>query len=388
MLTSLKNIEENRFAPLVISIISGLLLGTLQQTPFVFVGLIGFLWLEELLDAKLGKNASFWLWGYTALGFTCWNGITTFWMVAEVGLLSVVFWLGNALLMAIPLVLFQVTKKEATKLGYFTLLCYWLTFEYLHSQWAIAWPWLNLSNSLVSFPMFSDWFSITGALGGSAWLLLLAIAFYRILFRRKPIFGLLLLAVFPFAIGAFVESPSNPKEMEAQLMKGGDVLVVNANRVPLRFPGVREVSYPFLYLKNLPESLAETRTQEMDDLQAVMLSGYEPLFAEKATSYLSEKQGFFIVKNSPETLFRTLGYLKLLGLMTQRPVLSFTPKQTFLVNPDGSVDKLYEGESFLFDTNATTTFFTKNGEYLGRVSAFFALLIFLSSWVKDKVRRR
>ncbi|MDW7692831.1 hypothetical protein R9C00_11140 [Flammeovirgaceae bacterium SG7u.111] len=388
MLSSLKKIESNRFAPLAISLVSGLLLGILQQTPFVFVGLIGFLWLEELLDAKLGKNASFWLWGYTALGFACWNAFTTFWMLSEVGGLAPVFWLGNALLMAIPLVLFQVTKKEVAKLGYFTLLCYWLTFEYLHSQWAIAWPWLNLSNSLASSPLFSDWFSITGALGGSAWLLLLAVAFYRILFKKKPVFGLLVLEIFPFAIGLFVTSPSSPQEMEGQLMKGGEVLMINSNRVPLRFPGVREVSYPFLYLKNTPESLAEGRTAEVDSLQVVLLSGYEPLFTETAASHLSGQQGFFVVKNSPNTLSQSLGYLKLLSLMTQRPLISFTPQQTFLVNTDGSVDKFYEGESFLFDTNSSTTFFTKNGEYLGRVAVFFALLIFLSSWVKDKIKKR
>ena len=59
-------------------------------------------------------------------------------------------------------------------MGYTAFAAYWITFEYIHLNWVdLSWPWLTLGNSFAKFPEIVQWYEITGAFGGSLWLLVL-----------------------------------------------------------------------------------------------------------------------------------------------------------------------------------------------------------------------
>src|SRR5690606_8921154 len=47
------------------------------------------------------------------------------------------------------------------------------TFEYIHLNWEISWPWLTLGNGFAMFPWLVQWFDVTGVSGGSFWILLI-----------------------------------------------------------------------------------------------------------------------------------------------------------------------------------------------------------------------
>jgi apolipoprotein N-acyltransferase len=88
----------------------------------------------------------------------------------------------NALFMSIVFMLYHVTRI-ATKnfIGRFTLIPYWIAFEYLHHHWDLSWPWLSLGNGLASYHHWIQWYEFTGMQGGTFWILWVNILIYQAL---------------------------------------------------------------------------------------------------------------------------------------------------------------------------------------------------------------
>lgn len=61
-----------------------------------------------------------------------------------------------------------------------------ISVEYLHLNWQIAFPWLNLGNGLAGTPHIIQWYEFTGTFGGSLWILLLnSLGFYFYITKSK-----------------------------------------------------------------------------------------------------------------------------------------------------------------------------------------------------------
>jgi apolipoprotein N-acyltransferase len=169
--------------------VSGALL-SLGWPPLPFAVLLFVAWvpllqgLDTILASRSGRDAlrSSWLFAYTA--FLVWNGLTTWW-VAKATLAGGIFAvLVNSLLMTLPLMVYVAARRRlGATASYITLISAWLTFEYLHMRWELTWPWLTLGNGLAAHPAWVQWYAWTGALGGSLWILLVNVVFYRELRR-------------------------------------------------------------------------------------------------------------------------------------------------------------------------------------------------------------
>ncbi len=150
---------------------------------FMFVGFVPLLQLERELAAarpRLGGRTYF---RYVYLALVLWNILTTYW-VANTALVAGLFAiLANALLMAVPLLLFHYTRRVLPRLAYVAFVAYWLSFEYIHLNWELTWPWLTLGNSLAEYPALIQWYSFTGVFGGGSWILLGNVLAFR-LWRR------------------------------------------------------------------------------------------------------------------------------------------------------------------------------------------------------------
>ena len=89
--------------------------------------------------------------------------------------------------MALVWQLFHVTKKRLGVIsGYFSLIVYWIGFEFLHLNWEISWPWLTLGNVFSAYPQYVQWYEFTGVLGGTLWVLSANLFFF---FVAKNIFN-------------------------------------------------------------------------------------------------------------------------------------------------------------------------------------------------------
>jgi len=138
----------------------------------LFVAFVPLLVAEEQLITKKSKESihSFFLLSFPA--FLIWNLFSTWWIgyVSVVGMLLIVF--VNSLLMTFIWCLRHLIRLQlGTVSSYFSLLAFWLTFEYLHHNWSMQWPWLTLGNGLAGLVEIIQWYEFTGVLGGSLWIL-------------------------------------------------------------------------------------------------------------------------------------------------------------------------------------------------------------------------
>lgn len=117
-----------------------------------------------------------------------WNIFTTWWVsnASLPGALGAFF--ANSLVMCTPWLLFYFTKKNFGRwIGYGSLIIYWLTFEYIHHNWELSWPWLTLGNSFALHPEWVQWYEYSGTTGGSLWVLLSNVIAYSLFteYRRN-----------------------------------------------------------------------------------------------------------------------------------------------------------------------------------------------------------
>ena len=110
---------------------------------------------------------------YSFLVFALWNAFTTYWIynASLFGAVAAVF--VNSILMASVMTLFIWLKSKFNdRRAWWALISLWLSFEYLHLNWDLSWPWLTLGNVFAHYPQFIQWYEYTGTLGGSLWILL------------------------------------------------------------------------------------------------------------------------------------------------------------------------------------------------------------------------
>ena len=164
----------------LLSIFSGFLLSLPWIVPSLgFLLLFAFVPLlvaEEVTvkqkGALNGVNISFAL-----VAFLLWNVLSTWWVahVSFAGMLIIVF-LNSVIMASVWWLSRQVRCQFGDVPGYFSLIVFWMAFEFFHHNWVIQWPWLTLGNGLANSVKMIQWYEFTGALGGSLWILIANIA--------------------------------------------------------------------------------------------------------------------------------------------------------------------------------------------------------------------
>jgi apolipoprotein N-acyltransferase len=142
---------------------------------FLFVGFIPLFEIEKRNRQKKFRN--FFIQTFIAL--LLWNIAITWWVWNSTVGGAIVMLLLNSLFMAIPWILFRISAKKLGNNAIYLFIIYWITYEYLHHRWDLSWPWLTLGNGLSGAPWLVQWYDITGTLGGSAFVLGMAILLYQ-----------------------------------------------------------------------------------------------------------------------------------------------------------------------------------------------------------------
>jgi apolipoprotein N-acyltransferase len=174
--------RKNRF---ILSLVSGLLLVFSfpeigNQFYLAFFAFIPLLILEKEISDNNYKSSKLLVHSYFT--FLIYNIGTTWWIWNASPGGAVLAFLLNALIMAFTFQLFHITKKKIGKFeGYISFVLYWITFEYIHFQWELSWPWLNLGNIFANSVKIIQWYSITGVLGGTLWILVINLIGFKII---------------------------------------------------------------------------------------------------------------------------------------------------------------------------------------------------------------
>jgi len=104
--------------------------------------------------------------------FVLWNVFSTYWVANSAYLAGFFANATNAFLMCLPILGYLFVRRSLGKgVAFVAFISCWLTFEFLHLRWELQWPWLTLGNGLAKVPFAIQWYSYTGALGGSLWIL-------------------------------------------------------------------------------------------------------------------------------------------------------------------------------------------------------------------------
>lgn len=179
--------EFTRKRRYLLSLLSGLLMVvafpyTGSLTPLIFVAWIPLLLVDGVILEQKHHPSNVYI--HALITFLIFNVGTSWWIwnaSAEGAVLAI---LVNTILMSLLFLLFHLTRKfVGSKQGYIGLLFYWMAFEHMHFHWDIAWPWLTLGNYFSIFPSWVQWYSYTGAQGGTLWILIINLLLFRALFN-------------------------------------------------------------------------------------------------------------------------------------------------------------------------------------------------------------
>lgn len=115
------------------------------------------------------------------MAFVVWNTASIYWVYNSLQsampgpvaiLISLIpFGLGALLMTLAFWGYFQISRFLNRFWSYLALICFWITYEYLHQSWDLAFPWMNLGNGFASSHQFVQWYEYTGVYGGTLWVL-------------------------------------------------------------------------------------------------------------------------------------------------------------------------------------------------------------------------
>lgn len=150
----------------------------------LLVALVPLLLISDGYDRS---RRSFWrTYGWVALALVLWSLVTTWWIWYAVPFGAVLSVVNNCVLFGGMFMLYHWISKRAPKsLAYTLLVAGWIACEYLYTIGQIAFPWLTLGNGFTHDIPLIQWYDTTGVFGGSLWVLVSNLLFFRAVKARR-----------------------------------------------------------------------------------------------------------------------------------------------------------------------------------------------------------
>lgn len=174
-----------RYHQLILAVTSGLLLSAAWPargfTALIFIAFVPLFFIQDKLGQPQNKGKGGQLFLMALLGFGIWNTLTTYWIWNSTPIGGIAAIVLNSIFMAAIFWLFHFTKVHLyqNQKGNLILIFYWLSFEFLHQNWDLNWPWLNLGNVFSPYHHWIQWYEYTGVSGGTIWIILMNILAYK-----------------------------------------------------------------------------------------------------------------------------------------------------------------------------------------------------------------
>lgn len=176
--------------PWLLSVASAVALSLAWYFPLgclsLFFAFVPLMLIEEQIRKKTKKHFILTFWGYAYLTLFLWNLLTTWWVwnASAGGAIAMLF--ANTFLMTLPWLAFSLAKNHFNNAyAIWVLPTAWIAFEYLHLNWELSWPWLNLGNGFAYTHPLVQWYEYTGVLGGTLWVLVMNIFFYEFISKKQ-----------------------------------------------------------------------------------------------------------------------------------------------------------------------------------------------------------
>ena len=174
-----------RFKQIGLLILGAILMAS-SFAPFDFllgamIGLVPLLLIED--QVSKGKTSRKWIvFGYAYLFFAVFNFSTIWWVknASWIGVVASV--VVNSFFFALLTTFYSSVKSRLSfKAGLIAFPAFFIGWEYIEFQdWDLSWPWLTIGHAFGNWPKLIQWFSYSGVLGGSLWLVIINIYVFLI----------------------------------------------------------------------------------------------------------------------------------------------------------------------------------------------------------------
>jgi apolipoprotein N-acyltransferase len=347
-----KSIVEKPFYLFFSAILQAVLLNLAwpphQSTVLVFAGLVPLFFLHR----SHGVNpAGIFLLSW--LSFFLFHLLAAWWMYSSTVAGSLMAHMVNSFCMAAVLLGWSVmdrSLKAGPVLSFFILASFWISFEWLHHRWDIAWPWFTLGNVFSDRTSWIQWYSYTGVLGGSLWILgvnFLISEFIVKAIRYKPVVGFpwgvaaIIIAVIPVIISSLMVLPP-------QMKQSYNILIVQ--------PDIDPVTEKFDQMSEEQQLGKAIGLLETVDLQHVDLVVLPETLLTQAINEDSLNQSFSLQRLKSAILSRSDAAL-VVGAYTRKPA-SEVPEEASVSPENGNAYVLYN--SALYLSNDTVLVYHKS----------------------------
>jgi apolipoprotein N-acyltransferase len=278
----------------LLSILSGCLL-VLAWPDSSFTWLIFVAWIPLLLLAHEPIKKIYWFL-LVLLTMLIWNTGTTWWIWNSTDIGTIAAIIANSLLMCIPWLGYRnFLRQYGSRAGFSALIFFWMTFELIHLNWQISWPWLHLGNVFCMHPAWVRWYEISGIGGGTLLVLLTNICLYDVLqallqkksiSNRKPaLVALILLAAFLISYNRYASIDKNLDNPAP-----GNIVIIQPNIDPYQKFSVNSIAEQIERLISLTEQQIDSNTRLVVWPETALSAGdwqentarnnyYQPVFA-------------------------------------------------------------------------------------------------------------
>ena len=233
----------------------------------LFIAFVPLLFAVEAIQTSNQPRKGRKIFGLSFLSFVLWNTASIYWVFnslhaamplpAALAISLIPFGLG-ALLMALAFWGYYAVSQVLTKTwSYAALLCFWISYEYLHQSWDLAFPWMNLGNGFAQSHQLVQWYEYTGVYGGTLWVLLANILFFEALRQKSRKLGLFGLAwIIVPAVASLIRYETYTEEINP-----ANVVVVQPNIDPYQKYGSLSPEQQVARLIDLSKQQAQPNTE-------------------------------------------------------------------------------------------------------------------------------
>lgn len=224
------------YAALLTGVLLALSWPSRGEPALLFVAFIPLLSVWDILSVEQRGTKGRRMFLLSWCAFLVWNGATTYWIgyahwsgAVFSALLNSTF---EALAFCLSVLLVQRIGKQRALIS---LPAFWYAGEYIMENWDLDWPWLQLGNAFASRPEWVQWYSYTGAYGGTLWVWVVNLLLFTVLRsyfdhrQWKPLVGQTVLVLGLFWLLPVWLSARSFKSKDLTAGQPVDVVVVQPN---------------------------------------------------------------------------------------------------------------------------------------------------------------
>ena len=149
--------------------------------PLLLIGMVPLLIAIKQISSSEKEKKGKRIFLTAGLTFLLWNTACIYWVYNAISaynnafvafLISLIPYGLGALLMTFAFWLYYRLSRYTSKwMAYAGLISFWISMEYLHQTWDLAFPWMTLGNGFAASHQLIQWYEYTGIYGGSLWIL-------------------------------------------------------------------------------------------------------------------------------------------------------------------------------------------------------------------------